>query len=421
MITKQNGKVHIDNLYVDIKTQKNRWYFFCFPFDINPGDAKFDGSYVWYLYDGEARAKNGNGGWKKVAADGVMKSGNGYIFQGAVNGTLSIHVADVTIDASDSKTNMITYQSNNKNDASWNLIGNSNIAYYDLDNLDYEAPITVYNNETGNYEAVRSGDDDYEFYPFQAFFVQKPEGKDNMNFEGSKKDTKNKADQKKARKVAARANAPRKINALRKVINLDIAAGDMENDSVPSSADHTRIVVNPTKSLSYEADCDAAKFIADNMPQIYSLDNEGCMYAINERPADNGVVNLAVKAPKKGIFTISASRLDCSAKLRDTETGDEVDLAEGGYTFEAQATTYTKRFQLVLSGEATSVAAPELAMNAFDVETGAISVKDANADVKVYSAGGALFASQKGAGRIDVPAGVYVVSVNGQSVKVTVK
>lgn len=418
VITKQNGKVHIDNLYVDIKVQKNRWYFFCFPFDINPGEAKFDGSYVWYLYDGEARAMNGNGGWKKVAADGVMKSGNGYIFQGAVNGTLSIHVADVTIDASDSKTNMITYQSENKNDASWNLIGNPNIAYYDMDNLDYEAPITVYNNETGNYEAVRPGDDDYEFYPFQAFFVQKPEGKDEMNFEGTKKDTKNKSDQKKARKAAARANAPRKVNSLRKVINLEVVS---DADSISSYVDRTRIVINPTKSLGYETDCDAAKFVADNMPQIYSLDNEGSTYAINERPMENGIVNIAVKSAKKGFLTISASRLDCGAKLRDLAMGEVVDLAEGGYTFAAEATTYTDRFQLILGDEATSVSAPEIAMDAIAVEAGAICVNDANADVKVYSVGGALVASQKGTGRIHIPTGVYVVSVNGKSVKVTVK
>lgn len=420
VIAKQNGKVHIDNLYVDIKVQPNRWYFFCFPFDINPGDAKYGGSYVWYLYDGEARAMNGNGGWKRVAADGVMKSGNGYIFQGAVNGTLSIHVADVTIDASDSKTNMITYQSDNKNDASWNLIGNPNIAYYDMDNLGYDAPITVYNNQTGNYEAVRPGDDSYEFYPFQAFFVQKPEGVDAIDFDAAKKETKNKADKNKAAKSAVRARAAKKVDAMRKVIDLEIASAEEETDSVAVSADRTRIVLNPKKSICYETDCDAAKFIADKLPQIYSLDNEGCAYAINERPVENGVVSIAVQAPEEGLFTISASRLDGAARLLDLETGTEADLAKGGYTFAAKAMTYTNRFQLILSDVATSITTPEEAMGAIAVEAGAISVKDASADVKVYSVGGILVASQKGAGYMKVPAGVYVVNVNGQSVKVTV-
>lgn len=416
LIAKNSGKVHINNLYVDIKTQKNRWYFFCFPFDINPGEATFDGSSVWYLYDGEARAQNGNGGWKKVAADGVMKAGNGYIFQGAVNGTLSIHVADVTIDGSDSKTNMITYQSDNKNDASWNLIGNPNMAYYDMDNLNYDAPITVYNNETGNYEAVRPGDDSYEFYPFQAFFVQKPEGAETMDFDATKKETKNKSDKKKA----AKAKTVKTVSSMRKVINLELASADMANDTEAAATDRTRIVVNPTKSVSYETECDAAKFIADNMPQIYSIDKEGCAYSINERPAENGIIDIAVKAPKDGVYTISASRIDCPAKLRDLEAGTEVDLAEGGYTFASEAMTYTKRFQLILADVVTSVKTIEDAKAAVSVEAGAISINDANAEVKVYAVGGAMVASQKGAGKINVPAGTYVVKVNGQSVKVNV-
>lgn len=421
VIAKNSGKVHIDNLYVDIKTQKNRWYFFCFPFDIKPGEATYDGSHVWYLYDGEARALNGNGGWKKVANDGVMKSGNGYIFQGAVNGTLTIHVSDITIDTNDASTNMITYQSDNKNDASWNLIGNANFAYYDIDNLGYDAPITVYNNETGNYEAVRTEDEDYEFYPFQAFFVQKPEGTDAMTFEAKKKETKNKSDENQARRAAARAGAPKKVDPSRKLINLELSAVDLTEDAeTAAAADRTRIVVNAAKSLAYEPECDAAKFIADGMPQIYSLDAENTMYAINERPAADGIVPLAVKITEEGFYTISASRLDCAAQLRDLETGDVIDLAEGDYTFAAKAKTYTQRFQLLLADAVEGIEAIEVA-DAISVEAGAISVGDARADVKIYTAGGVLVAAQKGIGSVKVPAGVYVVNVNGQSTKVTVK
>lgn len=207
---------------------------------------------------------------------------------------------------------------------------------------------------------------------------------------------------------------------MRKVINLELASVDADAEATATAADRTRIVVNPTKSASYETDCDAAKFIADNMPQIYSLDNEGAMYSINERPVGNGIINIAVKAPKDGVFTISAARLDCAAKLRDLETGTEVDLAEGGYTFAAEAGTFTNRFQLILADGATAITTPEEAKAAISVEAGAISVNDANADVKIYSVGGALVGSQKGAGSINVPAGAYVVKVNGQSVKVTV-
>lgn len=420
VIAKAEGKVHIENLYVDIKTKQNRWYFFCFPFDIKPGDATFGGSHVWYLYDGETRALNGNGGWKRVASDGVMQSGCGYIFQGAVDGTLSIHVKDITIDASDSNTNMIAYQSESKNDASWNLIGNANFAYYGISDLMLEVPVTVYDNETGNYEALRAGDDDYEFYPFQAFFVQKPEDVETVDFSNSKKSTKNMSDEQKARRAAARANAPKQTDPMRSIINLQFASAEITADSVAAPTDRTRIVVNPAKSLDYEPDCDAAKFIADNMLQIYSLGNDGCKYAINERPQDNGIVKLGVKVPQAGIYTISASRLDCVAKLRDLETGSEVNLQDEGYTFTANAATYTNRFQLVLAGNTDihELAEAEVTINA---EAGAIIVGNTNAQVKVYNLGGALVAAQQGAGSIQVPAGVYIVEVDGKSTKVTVK
>lgn len=418
VITKQSGKVHIDNLYVDIKVQKNRWYFFCFPFNINPGQATFDGSHVWYLYDGEARALNGNGGWKKVATDGVMQAGNGYIFQGAVNGTLTIHVTDITIDGSDNSTNMITYQSENKNDASWNLVGNSNFAYYGISDLMLEdIPLTVYNNETGNYEAVRASDgDDYELYPFQAFFVQKPESADNIVFDNTKKETKNMADQSSAAKAATKAKSKAKGNSPRKVINLELASVDTDE----KATDRTRIVVNPMKTTGYETDCDAAKFIADNLPQIYSKGNDGCMYSINERPVENGIIDLVVKITKEGVYSISAPRLDCAAKLRDIETGTEVDLAEGAYTFMAEASTYTDRFKLILANGTTGITTPEEAQAAISVEAGTINITETDADVKVYSVGGSLVKAQKGAGTINVPAGTYVVNVNGQSVKVNV-
>lgn len=420
VIGKGNGKAHFKNIYADIKVEKNKWYFFSFPFDMDRDKVTFPGSHVWYSYDGNTRALNGNGGWKKLGSSDKMEHGHGYIFQGAIDGTISLHATDVTIDASDCKTTMETHVAENKNDASWNLIGNSNIAYYDLDNLDYDAPITVYDNETGNYKAIRHGDDDYEFYPFQAFFVQKPESKTTMDFIGTKKETKNMAEKNAAAKAAAKAKAPKNVSATRKVINLELVSNDIVADSVAVASDRTRIVVNPQKSTSYETDCDAAKFIADNMPQIYSLDDDGSIYSINERPVGTGIIDLAVKAPKDGYYTISAPRLDCDAKLRDLETGDEVDLAEKGYTFSAEAMTYTKRFQLILANSTSSITAPEEAAAAINVEDGAIRVNDANANVKVYSTDGTLIASENGVGNINVPAGVYVVTVNGQSVKVTV-
>ena len=422
MIAKQEGKVHIDNLYVDIKTQKNRWYFFCFPFDIQPGQATFDGSHVWYLYDGEARALNGNGGWKKVASDGVMQSGNGYIFQGAVNGTLTIHVSDITIDTSDNSTNMITYQSDNKNDASWNLIGNANYAYYGISDLMLDVPVTVYDNETGNYEAVRAGDDDYEFYPFQAFFVQKPESTESVDFENSKKDTKNKSDEKKAKKAAARAAAPKQVDATRQIINLELASAEILSEDVTVPTDRTRIVVNAAKSLSYEPECDAAKFIADGMPQIYSLDANNTMYAINERPNAEGIVRLGFMAAADGSYTISAPRMDKVMAIKDLETGMIHNFADGDYEFLAKAGTHMDRFVLMPEQLPTSLSSLLAEGIKLEAQDGGINIAGIEGKTaSIYNAAGQLVATLTESGRTEVTPGAYVVKVGEVSTKIVVR
>ena len=46
--------------------------------------------------------------------------------------------------------------------------------------------------------------------------------------------------------------------------------------------DKTRVVFNARKRETYEVGCDAAKFMAEGVPQLYSLDGQGVKYA-NQR------------------------------------------------------------------------------------------------------------------------------------------
>ena len=107
------------------------------------------------------------------------------------------------------------------------------------------------------------------------------------------------------------------------------------------------------------------------VPQLYTFDNEGNSYAINERPMDNGQVRLAYYAGQAGTFTIKALRADGNVSLYDSETDTTVDLTNEGYTFESDVTNgvNTSRFILTFTvGDTTPTD-----IDAADAERDAIS------------------------------------------------
>lgn len=130
----------------------------------------------------------------------------------------------------------------------------------------------------------------------------------------------------------------------RKLITLTIG-----NDA-NAQVDKTRVVFNEEKSLEYESDCDAAKFVSDAAAfQIYSLDATNAKYSINERPKGNGIVPLGIVVKSAGSVTISTSRLDCEdAILVDKTLNVEHPLSTGAYTFTSAAGTFENRFELKL-------------------------------------------------------------------------
>jgi YidC/Oxa1 family membrane protein insertase len=123
-------------------------------------------------------------------------------------------------------------------------------------------------------------------------------------------------------------NARAKENP-RKLVNLTLTAGE--------ATDGTRIVFNNAQSRAYESECDAAKFETQGVIQLFTIGDQQERYAINERPADNGIVMLGFTAPSAGEFSISASRMDTPVYLKDRETGSVYDLRQGAYQFSAGA------------------------------------------------------------------------------------
>lgn len=409
-----DGNLNAKKMRFDISVSDNKWYFFSFPFDIKLSDTKAPGEYKWKMYDGSIRADQGSGGWVNLPDNEEwLKQGKGYIFQTNKAGTLTLKVTKEKfgqLDANNIMKELDVFPSGNNFDASWNFIGNPQTSYYNVNDLGYEAPITVWNGDS--YEAVRPGDDDYTLHPFQAFFVQKPTASSTIEFKAEDRLTKTgseiRAQETKARRLA-RGFVPSRM-----IINLNV--------SDVSLSDKTRVVFNDKKSRNYEMDCDAAKFMTlTQAPQLYSVEGKGTKFAINERPM--GSVQLGFTAKKSGTFTISAVRMDQPMLLKDNVAGITIDLTNGDYEFTSEAGTFNKRFLLTPNSSVTSIAdvVKKTGVNILPTEEG-IQINDCNGkNVDVYNLNGAQVASSNSDGMLRLSAGIYIVKVNGMSTKVMVK
>ena len=402
--------INAKNLHIDIQVEANRWYFFCFPYPIDKKNIKYDGSYVLRWYDGAERAQYGRGGWKDWAA-GKLTAGVGYIFQGSQSGTLTFQVPDAKFDGENRDILLQNHGADEVQDVGWNFVGNPYTSYFDLQDLGYDYPVTIWNG--WSYEAYNPQDDDYVLYPYQAFFVQKPNAEDGITFHAAHRKTKLQSE------AARRANvAPRRMRRAagveRRLVNLTLSDGKV--------TDKTRVVFNARKREAYEVDCDAAKFMAEGVPQLYSLDGQGVKYAINERPEGNGVVSLGYEVQAAGNYTIGLTRADVGVMLKDKLTGASHDFSEGDYVFSSEAGTFHDRFLLVKSASATGVNGVFAAGEAVvDVENGTIAVSGAaGLRTTVTALSGILMGIIDGNGSLDVRPGVYVVNVGGQARKVVV-
>lgn len=346
LIATGEGTIKASKLTVNINITGLRWHFFSFPFDVPLDSIHYTGEYVWRQYDGAARSRH-EGGWQNLAAGTtVLSKGRGYIFQGTETGCLSFTIDNPDLTAKDEATGLYTHESNNAQDANWNFIGNPYTSYYNIDESAYSAPITVW---TGyGYEAYRPGDDAYDFAPYQAFFVQNSDDSNAFDFSAQGRESyEDMNENKAARRAAARA---RTDNPSRLFINLEIFA---QGDS--TYTDKTRIVFNNNKSMDYEQSCDAAKFFSDSRPiELYSLDTKGVKYSINERPVENGAVDLGISVNIAGDYILDAVRMDTPVLLIDNELGIAHDLSNGPYSFSATKGEYS-RFTIKLGLNITKV------------------------------------------------------------------
>ena len=344
-----NGNITADKIFFDITVNKDKWYFFCFPFDIPLANITKQGSFKWAMYDGNARATKGTTGWKDLpSGTKMLLKGKGYIFRTNFEGELSLRVDNPTFDAVNEQTTLTSYVSTNEANANWNMVGNPYPCYYPINKLQYGAPIIVWNGK--GYDAYRPGDDDYVLHPFEAMFVQKPQMVSNVGFLAEWRQT-----YAESHPVSSNAKpfgvdfaqSSEIAENSRRFINLTLSHGEQ--------VDKTRIVFNEAQSVSYEQECDAAKFESFDSPQLYSMGADGVKFAINERPVDNGKIALGFYAPEEGMYTFSTTRMDVNAYIYDAKTAKTYDLSDGEFTFNAEQGTDNGRFTLIFADETTDI------------------------------------------------------------------
>lgn len=409
-----NGNVDASKFHIDIDVTSNYWYFLSFPFDVKLSDIAAPGQFVFRKYDGATRASQGAGGWKDLnATDKWLHRGTGYIFQSAESGKLTLPVVKEKfgkLEAEDVQETLGTFASSNEQNASWNFVGNPHTSYFDMDDLGYNAPITYWNGMS--YEAVRPGDDNYVFKPFQAFFVQKPQNVNEMEFGAEFRLTQTGSQKRSSDNKAKRLAKGIDIN--RQMVNLTLSDG--------THTDKTRVVFNEDKTQRYELDCDAAKFESSTaVPQLYTLEANNVKYAINERPL--GSVSLGFEVQKAGDYTISAIRMDSPMLLKDNLTDATVDLSTSDYHFTSEAGTFNGRFTLMPNKSTTGIAefAKNTGVSIIPIEGGINFSGVEGKHVSIYSLNGIEIGSTQSSGTINLGQGIYVVKMGNTSTKVMVK
>lgn len=356
------NEMSADNIVMNLTVQTNRWNFISFPFDVNVSDIKMPEGTLWVVrkYSGADRAAMNGNTWQNMTNGMILNAGEGYILHCTNENSSSSSGLTMQVTAvnntnkngifayNDVTKTLKEYPAEHAHNRSWNLIGNPYPAYFDIQSLDFAAPITVWNGN--GYTAYSILDDDYILRPNEAFFVQCPTNSNTITF----------AKDGRSHEYSSSANSDYYYAKPMYAASANIANRSVLNFTVSGNGytDKARLVLNESAKSEYEIECDASKFMSSDagVPQIYVLDG-GLRYAIDERPTGNGKFMLGAFIGKEGEYTLklNAKSFDGNITLTDTATGITTDILSNEYSFSSDAGTFENRFVLTVNNEATGI------------------------------------------------------------------
>ena len=422
-----NAEMSADSVEVNLNLYAGKWAFLSFPYDVKVSDIRplyENAAWVIRKYDGAARAAHQmDNTWVNMTEDSILHAGVGYIWQSAYlnsdNNTFAVPAMDNAgknqiFANSERSIPLAEYAAEYVNDYSWNLVGNPFPAYYDTRWIKFDAPITVWNARQQTYDAYSLTDDAYVLSPGEAFFVQRSNSTDNITFPAEGRlTTRNVEDT----TFVAYANMRTFGSPQRRVFNLYLTDGN--------HTDRTRFVINDLAGISYDINTDAGKFMSTDktVAQLYTIEN-GMNLSINERPLGTGLIALGAYFGETGSYTLKLdSKSNTNVYLVDRLTGEETNLADNAYTFEAEAGTDTGRFMIKLENEATGIESAITDEIKVTAANGRIYVKAPHSvKMSVYAVDGSEIGTKEAVETsFNVTPGVYVVKVQNATYKVTVK
>ncbi len=356
---------------------KNVWHYIFVPLSAVPADSlritswgEQNPNFYWYdetiddywWADGYCTSTNG---WTSVS-NSTLDDTKGYIFYSTENRIYELtggylHVTDYTFNLSYTgytPTTVTVCDGNNtqmdrSNFDGWNLIGNPFTAAIDWDNSgitfnNVENVIYYYDGSTGNYKYYRPASSTGQIYD-QGITVNG----------GTRYVPANQAFMIKA----AGSNASITIPASARVHNSqaflkqqteapDIIRLEINNGSL---TDETVIQINPLTTNTFDTKYDARKLFSINpyLPQIFTIDENNQVYAINTIPETGKTIPLGIKIPEIGYYSISLKSLTLPGTriyLKDSTLKKTVFLnLEPAYDFYAEKGLDYNRFKLIFS------------------------------------------------------------------------
>lgn len=379
------GKMTAQSMEMNLRYSVNQWFYFTPPFDMKASDLTCNDPrtpFVLRTFDGSQRAAGNHGQtWTTVGSEDILQTGRGYILQygdyrqqvsydnwrnmsddvvfnmksSAPLRTLSLSSEPVSIPLAEHKAEF-------PHNEGWNMIANPYMAYFDIQDMESDAPIlVVVRPGFGSFMAYSPIDDNLVLRPLEAFLIQRgnnqqavvfrPEGRQN-ELPLHRNATNN-----------ARSMRRQQLRQDRVVYDAVLYQAGQQSDSA-----YTRIVVTPRATESYDRAQDAPFItMVDEAMALYTR-SAGLRYSLNELPPTTQSVQIGMRIVEAGTYTLAFSMRGDRASasqhlwLKDMETGTETDLLSDSFTFIVEEPgTLNNRFVLQLNDGITAVEGVETA------------------------------------------------------------